>query len=333
MSLSFRDGVLAQPENLREAAAGMREALAATDLEPLRSGTSCSAASARAGTPCSRRCGCCAARAAVRSPSRRRNSTASRDLADSYVLISQSGASTEVLDALDALGNAPRLRARRPPREPAGGRRARLAAAQQPARHAGLDALLHRLPAGARNARGGDRRPARAGSSGHRSRTSRRSRSQRHGAGAELLAAQLAAAATVDVVAAAPALASAGEAALLGREALHLPAAHEETRQYLHGPLEPVGEGFACLLFGAARELELGGALAGYGAAACVVTAEQGPAPFGAHVIRIAPCDELAAPILQIVPVQLAVAHAAAMLGLEVRELSRQQPDTKIAPA
>ena len=83
------------------------------------------------------------------------------------------------------------------------------------------------------------------------------------------------------------------------------------------------------MLFGGARELELACALAGYGAAACVITAEDGPSPFGAHTIRIAAVAELAAPILQIVPVQLAVAKAAAMLGLGVSELTRQQPDTK----
>jgi glutamine---fructose-6-phosphate transaminase (isomerizing) len=154
---------------------------------------------------------------------------------------------------------------------------------------------------------------------------------QRHLADAQVLAEQLAGSAVLDAVASAGALASAGESALLGREALHLPAMHEETRQYLHGPLESVRPGFMCLLFGAAREFQLAEALSGYGAGACVVTSADLAAPFGAHVIRIAPCAEAAAPILQILPVQLAVAAAAQTLGLPVEELARQQADTKIA--
>ena len=330
-TLSFVEGVRAQPENLREAAAGMRDALAASDLEPLREGTIvfCGiGASWHALLPSVRRLRLAGRRAfAVPAP----ELAATRGLADAYVLISQSGASTEILEVLASL-EGERVYALGARREsplaravhdwlPLGER------ADTAVSTLSYTATLQALGMLSEQIADGERVDwsevaELAGES-----------LERHRDDAELLAQQLVGCSTLDAVAAAPALASAGETGLLGREALRLPAAAEETRQYLHGPLEPVREGFLCLLFGAARELELAGALSGYGAASCVVTAAQSATPFGAHVIRIAACAELAAPILQIVPVQLAVAAAAATLGLPVQELTRQQADTKAASA
>jgi glutamine---fructose-6-phosphate transaminase (isomerizing) len=327
---SFREGVLAQPENLRDAAAAMHEALDEADLAPLKEGTVvlCGiGASWHALLPAVR---------ALRRAGRRAFAVtsveleAARDAADAYVLISQSGASTEMLAALETLQDAPVYSVSAKPDSPlphAAGRWLPLGPrADTPVSTLSYTATLQALGMLAERIAPG----IPAGDWATVADLADESL-QRHGADADLLAAQLAAAATLDVIASSPSLASAGETALLGREALHLPAAHEETRQYLHGPLESVGAGFCCLLFGAERELELAAALAGYGAAACAITDLDGPAPFGVHTIRISPVPELAAPILQILPVQLAVAKAAETLGLPVRELTRQQPDTKIA--
>src|SRR5262249_50558410 len=68
----------------------------------------------------------------------------------------------------------------------------------------------------------------------------------------------------LDAVGAGPAAGSAGETALLAREALLLPAAGYETRQYLHGPLESVSPGCGAVLFGGARERRLAETLRGY---------------------------------------------------------------------
>jgi glutamine---fructose-6-phosphate transaminase (isomerizing) len=333
MSASFLEGVLAQPENLHEAGAGMREALAATDLEPLRTGTVvfCGiGASWHALLPAVRALRRAGRRAfAVTAP----ELAAARGAADAYVLISQSGASTETLAALEALEGeeavyALSARADTPLARAAGRWLPLGPRPDTPVSTLSYTATLQSLGMLAEAIA-----PGVQAVDWKRLAELAAESLPRHGAEAELLAAQLTAADTLDAVASAPALASAGETALLGREALHLPAAHEETRQYLHGPLESVGGGFCCVLFGAERELELAGSLAGYGAAACVITAEDGPAPFGAHVIRIAAAAELAAPILQILPVQLAVAKAAQSLGLPVRELERQQADTKTPAA
>lgn len=329
MSMEFHEGVEAQPRNLLDAAESMRAALTATDLEPLREGTVvfCGiGASWHALLPAVRALRRAGRRAFALTPT---ELALARDLADAYVLISQSGASTELLAAREALGDAPvyTVSARADsPLPSAGGHWLPLGPLPDtPVSTLSYTATLQALGMLAEEIAA----PA-AGSTDWATVAGHVADSiERLGGDAELLAAQLAAAETLDAIAAAPALASAGEAALLGREALHLPAAHEETRQYLHGPLESVRAGFCCLLFGAERERELAGALAGYGAAACLVTAEEGPSPFGAHTIRVADVGELAAPIVQIVPVQLAVAKAAETLGLPVRELTRQQPDTK----
>jgi glucosamine--fructose-6-phosphate aminotransferase (isomerizing) len=327
--LSFHEGVLAQPENLRESAGLLRGALADTDLAPLREGTivfSGIGASWHALLPAVRMLRQSGRRAfAVPAP----ELAATRGLADTHVLVSQSGASTEILEALEVLEGervlALSARADSPLVRAAESWLPISSRTDTPVSTLSYTATLQAL---------GMLAEALVGEGEHVEWTALAGLAaeslQRHEPAAEVLAEQLAGAATLDAVAASPALASAGETALLGREALHLPAAHEETRQYLHGPLESVREGFACVLFGSTRELELAGALSGYGAATCVITAEQGPTPFGAHTIRIDACPELAAPILQILPVQLAVAAAARTLGLPVEELERHQADTKL---
>ena len=111
---------------------------------------------------------------------------------------------------------------------------------------------------------------------------------------------------------------SAGEAALLAREALLLPAAEYETRQYLHGPMESVATGFGAVLFGAERELRLAQTLAGYGATVATI---------GKGADFLVGSD----PILQILPMQLLVQYVAELRGLRVDSLAREQDDTKVA--
>jgi fructoselysine-6-P-deglycase FrlB-like protein len=134
---------------------------------------------------------------------------------------------------------------------------------------------------------------------------------------------------TVDAVGGGPAVGTAGETALLVREALRLPATAAETREYLHGPLEPVREGFGCFVFGDGRERRLAESLASYGAAVALVgTAAPPAAPivsFGLPRVAL-----LATPLLAILPVQLVVLAMAAARGLPVAGLRRSQDDTKL---
>ncbi len=327
---SFREGVEAQPENLRAGAQLAREALAALDLRPLRSGTvvfSGIGASWHALLPAVR---------ALRAAGRRAFAVAPSELvpglADAYVLVSQSGASTETLEALDAISAQPvyavSAHADTPLAE-RGGNWLPLGPQQDSAvstlaytstlQTLGLlcDAVLEmedpaweRLPGQVAELLAG------------------------HDADAARFAEALAGAGAIDAVGGGAAEASAGETALLAREALRLPGSGAETRQYLHGPLEAVSGEYGCFVFGGERELQLAGALAGYGARVAAIS-ELAADPADGTVLgfRIPAAPDTVAPVLQIVPVQLVVAHAAAARGLQIDSLSRQQPDTKVARA
>jgi glucosamine--fructose-6-phosphate aminotransferase (isomerizing) len=145
----------------------------------------------------------------------------------------------------------------------------------------------------------------------------------------------------LDAVGGGPGHASAGEAALLGREALRLPSTGMETREYLHGPLEAVSSEFGALVFGRAREHGLADSLASFGATVALVTDTDtdepdgdrdgdGPDVPGGVVFALPSVSMTAAPILQILPIQLLVDRVAPLRGLQVGELRRQQPDTKL---
>jgi glucosamine--fructose-6-phosphate aminotransferase (isomerizing) len=148
----------------------------------------------------------------------------------------------------------------------------------------------------------------------------------------EGLAERFAAIRALDAIGGGPGHASAGEAALLGREALRLPATGMETREYLHGPLEAVSDEFGCIVFGRRRERELAAALASFGATVALVTdaARSFDAAVGAQLLELPSVPAPAAPILQILPVQLLVDHVARVRGIEIGPLQRQQQDTKV---
>ncbi|WP_319459579.1 SIS domain-containing protein [Micromonospora sp. RTP1Z1] len=147
----------------------------------------------------------------------------------------------------------------------------------------------------------------------------------------EPLAAALAGAGCVDVVASGVRLATAGAAALLLREAAHLPTASFATREYLHGPLETTGPGKAVLLFGAGREVSLAVDLAGYGARVVLVTDAEADLPTRDNllVVRLPGAAGLGGCVLDILPVQLAAHFLAQRAGRPI-ELRHMPADTKL---
>jgi glutamine---fructose-6-phosphate transaminase (isomerizing) len=134
----------------------------------------------------------------------------------------------------------------------------------------------------------------------------------------------------LDAVGGGPAHASAAETALLAREGLRLAATGMETREYLHGPLEAVAPGFGAVVFGRVRERALAAELASFGATVALLTDAPGDVD-GVDVIELPEVPWLAAPVLQILPVQLLVEHTARRRGLTIGELRRQQRDTKVS--
>jgi glutamine---fructose-6-phosphate transaminase (isomerizing) len=323
---AWRDAVLKQPANLAAAAAAFADAIAELDLETMRRGTIVFAgigASAHALIP---------SVLALRAAGRRAfalqatelDDPAARELADAFVLVSQSGASTETVAALERIDGVPMVaisaRGDSPLAEAA---RAWLPLGPEPdtpvatlsytatLQALGMlcDALLDRpgsvwseLPSLAQEVLDSSAQPVR----------------ERAEAFAEVTA--------LEAVGGGPGLASARETALLGREALRLPATGMDTREYLHGPLEAVAPGFGAVVFGRERERSLAESMASFGAEVLLVGDRNADFPG----VSLPEVRAIAAPILQILPAQLLTHDVAERRGLTIGELRRHQDDTKV---
>ena len=321
------DAVYRQPANLAAAAEAFADAIAELDLETLRHGTIVFAgigASSHALVP---------AVLALRAAGRRAfalqatelDDASARELADAFVLVSQSGASTETVAALERIQGVPMVaisaRGDSPLAEAAD---AWLPLGPEPdtpvatlsytatLQALGMlcDALLNEtgsawsdLPALAEEVLAANAERA----------------AERAGAFAEVTA--------LEAVGGGPGLASARETALLAREALRLPATAMDTREYLHGPLEAVAPGFGAVVFGRERERALAESMSSFGAEVLLVGDRNADVP-GLALPEVPP---IAAPILQILPVQLLVDAVADRRGLTIGELRRHQDDTKVA--
>ncbi len=329
----FRAAIEAQPHNLRAAAQAFDQAIAEVNLGALSEGTLVFAgigASAHALIPAVRALRARGRKAFAVSANELAEAGASR-LGDAFVLVSQSGASAETVAALEQIHGAPVIAISARGDSPL----ARMAQAWLPLgpmpdtpvatvsytatlQTLGMlcDALLgeptrdpiwKRLPELATKVIAGADPVV------------------------EELAADFARVTMVDAVGGGPGHASAGETALLAREALRLPATGMETREYLHGPLEAVAPGFGAIVFGRQREHGLAAELASFGATVALVTDRAGPASDRFESIELPEVPGLAAPILQILPVQLLVEHVARLRRLTIGELRRPQDDTKVA--
>src|SRR6185312_8954333 len=323
----WRDAVYRQPANLAAAAEAFADAIAELDLETMRHGTIVFAgigASSHALVP---------AVLALRAAGRRAfalqatelDDASARELADAFVLVSQSGASTETVAALERIQGVPMVaisaRGDSPLAEAAD---AWLPLGPEPdtpvatlsytatLQALGMlcDALLNEtgsawsdLPALAEEVLAANAERA----------------AERAGAFAEVTA--------LEAVGGGPGLASARETALLAREALRLPATAMDTREYLHGPLEAVAPGFGAVVFGRERERALAESMSSFGAEVLLVGDRNADVP-GLALPEVPP---IAAPILQILPVQLLVDAVADRRGLTIGELRRHQDDTKVA--
>jgi glucosamine--fructose-6-phosphate aminotransferase (isomerizing) len=323
---TFRDALFAQPSNLEAAALAFDERLAHADLSALREGTivlSGIGASASALIP---------AVQALRAAGRRAFALTSSELvgpglADAYVLVSQSGASTETVQALQALRGAPVV--------------AISAQGESPLAQA-ADAWL---PLGPRP----DTPVATLSYTATLQALGMLCDVLVHGRVSDAWASVPELAASVleacdgpageiaqafaqiralDAAGSGAGAASAFETALLAREGLRLPATGMDTRTYLHGPLEAVGPGLGVVLFGSGRELRLADTVRGYGAQVALITDADVDGPGVLRVPEVAP---LAAAILQILPAQLLAVHIAGLRGLTIGELARHQDDTKVA--
>jgi glutamine---fructose-6-phosphate transaminase (isomerizing) len=134
----------------------------------------------------------------------------------------------------------------------------------------------------------------------------------------------------VDFVGQGAHLAAAAEGALLLREGARLPSACMDTYQYLHGPMEPLDDGLACIAFGDGREVELARAVAATGAAALLVTTAAADEAENLAVLRLPMADPGPLAVLEILPIQLLTWELAQGRGLGIEGFRYQQADTKL---
>jgi glutamine---fructose-6-phosphate transaminase (isomerizing) len=325
----WREAVYRQPANLEAAAGLFADAIAELDLERLRRGTIVFAgigASAHALIP---------AVLALRAAGRRAfalqatelDDGGARELADAFVLVSQSGASTETVAALERIQGVPMVaisaRGDSPLAEAADAWLPLGPERDTPVATLSYTATLQAL---------GMLCDALLGQSGsvwsHLPALAEQVL-QSGAAPAAELAGAFAQIAALECVGGGPGLATAREAALLGREALRLPATGMDTREYLHGPLEAVAPGFGAVIFGRGRERALAGEMASFGARVALVS-DQGGLGDEFSVFELPQAPAVAAPILQILPIQLLVDEVADRRGLTIGELRRHQDDTKV---
>jgi glutamine---fructose-6-phosphate transaminase (isomerizing) len=333
VSTDFRQAIHRQPENLRAAAEAFAQALDGVDVRALCAGTivlSGIGASAHALIPAMLALRAAGRRAFAVSAAELGEDSAAR-LGDAFVLVSQSGASAETVDALEHLGGAPVVAISANGDSPLA-RAADLwlplgplpdtpvATLSYTATLQALGMLCDALLGTDASDSAWDRLPDLAAEV-----------LEHTDSACEKLAARFSAVRALDAVGGGPAHASAGETALLAREALRLAATGMETREYLHGPLEAVARDFGCVVFGRDREQGLAAELGSFGATVALISDTAPQEIDGVHVIGLPRVPRLAAPILQILPVQLLVEHTARRRGLEIAALTRHQQDTKVA--
>lgn len=136
----------------------------------------------------------------------------------------------------------------------------------------------------------------------------------------------------VDVIGSGTSMASSGEGALLLRESARLRTAHFETRNYLHGPMEALEGDVACIVVGTGRETQLAHDLAAMGCPTLHIGADATP-PRGdrSWAVPLPACeDPLASAIVEIVAIQRLGLAVSERRDLAVDGFRRPQVDTKV---
>jgi glucosamine--fructose-6-phosphate aminotransferase (isomerizing) len=138
---------------------------------------------------------------------------------------------------------------------------------------------------------------------------------------------------SLDIVGAGAAFATAGEAAMLIREAVRVPAQGWDTLNYLHGPMESQDGGTGVIALGRGREMKIAADMPGFGIASVLVTSAT-DIPSGPDVVIKVPDagNEVAQAILDIVAVQMVVGVMQDAANLTNITFRYRQTDTKLKP-
>ncbi|MBZ9857507.1 SIS domain-containing protein [Mesorhizobium sp. CA13] len=139
---------------------------------------------------------------------------------------------------------------------------------------------------------------------------------------------------SIDIVGAGVGFANAGEAAMLIREAVRVPASGWDTLNYLHGPMESQDAATGLIVIGDGREVKIAQDVAGFGCPSVLVTRRSDVVSADRLAVISVPAlgNALADAILEIVAIQLVVGNMQDAAGLTDIVFRYRQTDTKLRP-
>ena len=144
----------------------------------------------------------------------------------------------------------------------------------------------------------------------------------------------LAVRASIDIVGGGIGFANAGEAAMLIREAVRVPASGWDTLNYLHGPMESQDAATGLIAFGEDREVKIARDVASLGCPSVLITRRTDIAAKQKLVVIVIPAlgNAIADGILEIIALQMIVADMQDAAGLTDITFRYRQADTKLKP-
>lgn len=139
---------------------------------------------------------------------------------------------------------------------------------------------------------------------------------------------------SIDLVGAGAGFATAGEGAMLIREAVRIPAAGWDTLNYLHGPMESQDGRAGVIAFGNAREVKIAEDMAVFGCPSTLITNRIDVQPRENLAVVTVPGlgNPVADAIVQIVALQMIVGDMQDAAGLTNTTFRYRQTDTKLKP-
>jgi glucosamine--fructose-6-phosphate aminotransferase (isomerizing) len=145
---------------------------------------------------------------------------------------------------------------------------------------------------------------------------------------------RLARRASIDLVGAGAGYATAGEAAMLIREAVRVPAAGWDTLNYLHGPMESQDVRTGLIAFGTGREVQIARDVAAFGCPSVLITSRTDlPQDQNLTVLSVPGSgNAIADAVIEIVAAQQIVAEMQDAAGLTNITFRYRQTDTKLKP-
>lgn len=140
--------------------------------------------------------------------------------------------------------------------------------------------------------------------------------------------------ASIDIVGAGVGFANAGEAAMLIREAVRVPASGWDTLNYLHGPMESQDAATGLIAIGDGREVKIAQDVAALGCPSVLVTRRTDVAPADRLVLISIPVldNAIADAILEIIAIHLIVGDMQDAAGLTDIVFRYRQTDIKLKP-